>query len=44
MQETNYWQGFWRLADPKISLASFVLSIGQINGLLISDYLADTAN
>jgi len=23
MQETTYWQGFWRLADPKISLASF---------------------
>lgn len=20
---SNYWQGFWRLADPKISLASF---------------------
>lgn len=23
MQKTLFWQGFWRLADPKISLASF---------------------
>jgi 1,4-dihydroxy-2-naphthoate octaprenyltransferase len=23
MKGTTYWQGFWRLADPKISLASF---------------------
>jgi 1,4-dihydroxy-2-naphthoate octaprenyltransferase len=23
MRTTKYWQGFWRLADPKISLASF---------------------
>jgi 1,4-dihydroxy-2-naphthoate polyprenyltransferase len=23
MYKANYWQGFWRLADPKVSLASF---------------------
>lgn len=23
MQSTNFWRGFWRLADPKVSLASF---------------------
>ncbi len=23
MRDSRYWQGFWRLADPKISLASF---------------------
>ena len=41
MQEASFWQGFWRLADPKISLASlagmfmaacFAATDGELHG------------
>jgi len=48
MHRTAYWQGFWRLADPKISLASFAgifmaACFAEADGGLHGGWLALTA-